>query len=120
MLHEAAKAGHWLCLKNLHLVVHWVPQLEKELAGVTPHPAFRLWLTTEPHANFPAILLQQSLKITFEAPPGLQKNLQRTFESLLHREYFERGKPTPKCYPPSQPGPSLPLALSQPQPQPQP
>ena len=33
MLHEAAKAGHWLCLKNLHLVVHWVPQLEKELAG---------------------------------------------------------------------------------------
>ena len=31
MLHEAAKAGHWLCLKNLHLVVHWVPQLEKEL-----------------------------------------------------------------------------------------
>ena len=67
MLHEAAKAGHWLCLKNLHLVVHWVPQLEKELAGVTPHPAFRLWLTTEPHANFPAILLQQSLKITFEA-----------------------------------------------------
>jgi hypothetical protein len=35
---------------------------------VTPHPAFRLWLTTEPHANFPAILLQQSLKITFEAP----------------------------------------------------
>ena len=93
MLHEAAKAGHWLCLKNLHLVVHWVPQLEKELAGVTPHPAFRLWLTTEPHANFPAILLQQSLKITFEAPPGLQKNLQRTYESLMHREYIEKGPP---------------------------
>ena len=24
MLHDAARAGHWLCLKNLHLVVHWV------------------------------------------------------------------------------------------------
>jgi dynein heavy chain 2 len=108
MLHEAAKAGHWLCLKNLHLVVHWVPQLEKELAGVTPHPAFRLWLTTERHANFPAILLQQSLKITFEAPPGLQKNLQRTFESLLHREYFERGKPTPNATPHPNPDPPCP------------
>ena len=105
MLHEAAKAGHWLCLKNLHLVVHWVPQLEKELAGITPNPAFRLWLTTEPHANFPAILLQQSLKITFEAPPGLQKNLQRTFESLLHREYFERGTPTPNATPHPNPNP---------------
>ena len=29
---EAAKAGHWLCLKNLHLIVHWVPQLEKEIS----------------------------------------------------------------------------------------
>ena len=93
VLREAAKTGAWLCLKNLHLVVHWVPQLEKELAGVTPHPAFRLWLTTEPHANFPAILLQQSLKITFEAPPGLQQNLARTYESQMHREYVEKGAP---------------------------
>ena len=94
LLYEAAKAGNWLCLKNLHLVVHWVPQLEKALSAITPHPQFRLWLTTEPHAHFPAILLQQSLKITFEAPPGLQKNLQRTFESLMHRDYFERGSAT--------------------------
>ena len=72
---------------------------------MTPHPAFRLWLTTEPHAHFPAILLQQSLKITFEAPPGLQKNLQRTFESLLHREYFERGTPTPNATPHPNPNP---------------
>ena len=91
MLHEAAKTGAWLCLKNLHLVVHWVPQLEKELSAMTPHPQFRLWLTTEQHANFPTIILQQSLKVTFEAPPGLQKNLQRTYESLMHKEFVEKG-----------------------------
>ena len=94
LLHEAAKSGAWLCLKNLHLVVHWVPQLEKELSSVTPHPDFRLWLTTEEHATFPTIILQQSLKITFEAPPGLQANLMRTYESLMHKEFVEKGPPS--------------------------
>ena len=58
---------------------------------MTPHPDFRLWLTTEQHANFPTIILQQSLKTTFEAPPGLQQNLARTYESLMHKEFVERG-----------------------------
>ena len=33
------------------------------LSSITPHPEFRLWLTTAPHPTFPNILLQQSLKI---------------------------------------------------------
>ena len=31
-----------------------------------PHESFRLWLTSEPHDKFPALLLSQSLKVTFE------------------------------------------------------
>eukprot|EP00327_Prymnesium_parvum_P015469 CAMPEP_0113281722 /NCGR_PEP_ID=MMETSP0008_2-20120614/28451_1 /TAXON_ID=97485 /ORGANISM="Prymnesium parvum" /LENGTH=3313 /DNA_ID=CAMNT_0000132155 /DNA_START=19 /DNA_END=9960 /DNA_ORIENTATION=- /assembly_acc=CAM_ASM_000153 len=93
LVREAAKAGTWLCLKNLHLVVHWVPELEKELSSLAPNPNFRLWLTTEQHPSFPTIILQQSLKVTFEAPPGIQKNLQRTYESLMYREFVERGSP---------------------------
>lgn len=81
MLRAAAAAGGWLCLKNLHLVVAWLPSLEKELSSLEPHPEFRLWLTSETHNTFPSILLQQSLKATFESPPGIKKNLQRTFES---------------------------------------
>ena len=73
-----AFSGDWLCLKNLHLVVAWLPKLEKEFNALKPHKRFRLWLTTESHDEFPSILLQQSLKITFEAPPGLKKNLERT------------------------------------------
>jgi dynein heavy chain 2 len=46
-----------------------------------PHDRFRLWLTTEAHDHFPTILLQQSVKITYEAPPGLKKNLERTYEA---------------------------------------
>jgi dynein heavy chain 2 len=55
--------------------------LEKELKGLEPHPNFRLWLTTEPHAKFPPILLETSLKVTYEAPPGVKKNLLRTLET---------------------------------------
>ena len=81
MLRSAAQQGTWLCLKNLHLVVAWLPNLEKVLSGLEPHPEFRLWLTSEPHNLFPSILLQQSLKATFESPPGIKKNLQRTMEN---------------------------------------
>uniref|UniRef100_A0A8C5PSW1 Dynein cytoplasmic 2 heavy chain 1 n=1 Tax=Leptobrachium leishanense TaxID=445787 RepID=A0A8C5PSW1_9ANUR len=80
-LRECAKEGEWLCLKNLHLVISWLPVLEKELNTLQPNPKFRLWLTTEVHPKFTPILLQSSLKITYEAPPGLKKNLMRTYES---------------------------------------
>lgn len=46
---------------------------------LTPHKQFRLWLTSEPHGKFPSILLQSSLKITYETPPGVKNNLVRTF-----------------------------------------
>jgi len=47
-----------------------------------PDPKFRLWLTSEPHMRFPSILLQTSLKITYETPPGVRNNLTRTFQQI--------------------------------------
>jgi dynein heavy chain 2 len=58
MLKRCSESGEWLCLKNLHLVVAWLPVLEKELNLLRPHEKFRLWLTTEMHPSFPTILLQ--------------------------------------------------------------
>eukprot|EP00981_Chlorochromonas_danica_P004240 scaffold857_cov152-Ochromonas_danica.AAC.23 len=81
LLKSAAADGSWLCLKNLHLVVAWLPSLEKELAALNPQEGFRLILTSEAHPQFTSILLQSSLKATFESPPGMKKNLQRTFDS---------------------------------------
>lgn len=66
LLKECAASGHWLCLKNLHLVTAWLPSLEKELNGMEPHKDFRLWLTAEPHVKFTPIILQTSLKVTYE------------------------------------------------------
>jgi len=61
--------------------------------ALEPHVDFRLWLTTEQHGSFPPIILQQSLKTTFEAPPGVRKNLTRTYESLMVPEFVEKGTP---------------------------
>jgi dynein heavy chain 2 len=76
---NAAQKGNWVFLKNLHLVTSWLPTLEKEIKTLQPDKKFRLWLTSEPHSKFPSILLQSSLKITYETPPGLKNNLVRTF-----------------------------------------
>lgn len=79
MVKAAAVKGEWVCLKNLHLVTSWLPTLEKEIKTISPDKRFRLWLTTEPHLKFPSILLQSSLKISYETPPGLKNNMLRTF-----------------------------------------
>ncbi|XP_078258653.1 cytoplasmic dynein 2 heavy chain 1 isoform X2 [Rhinoraja longicauda] len=90
-LKECARNGEWLCLKNLHLVILWLPILEKDLNRLEPHTNFRLWLTAESHPKFTPILLQSSLKITYEAPPGLKKNLMRTYESWTSEQIARKG-----------------------------
>ncbi|XP_047450013.1 cytoplasmic dynein 2 heavy chain 1 isoform X3 [Mugil cephalus] len=90
-LRECSRNGDWLCLKNLHLVTTWLPLLEKELNMLRPKVGFRLWLTAEVHPRFPPILLQSSLKITYEAPPGLKKNLLRTYESWTPEQISKGG-----------------------------
>ncbi|XP_028975291.2 cytoplasmic dynein 2 heavy chain 1 isoform X3 [Esox lucius] len=90
-LRDCSRSGNWLCLKNLHLVTAWLPLLEKELNVLQPKAGFRLWLTAEVHPRFPSILLQSSLKITYEAPPGLKKNLLRTYESWTPEQISKGG-----------------------------
>ncbi|KAF3692878.1 Cytoplasmic dynein 2 heavy chain 1 [Channa argus] len=90
-LRECSRNGDWLCLKNLHLVTAWLHTLEKELNVLRPKAGFRLWLTAEIHPRFPTILLQSSLKITYEAPPGLKKNLLRTYETWTPEQISKGG-----------------------------
>ncbi|EPY36413.1 hypothetical protein STCU_00598 [Strigomonas culicis] len=79
MVRAAAEKGEWVFLKNLHLVIPWVYTLQKEFDVLKPHKKFRLFLTTESHDEFPSILLSQSLKVSFETPPGVKQNLLRTY-----------------------------------------
>jgi len=93
LVKSAAMKGEWVCLKNLHLVTSWLPSLEKEIKLLNPDKKFRLWLTSEPHAKFPSILLQSSLKITYETPPGVRNNLMRTFSYVTPSQDQQRQNP---------------------------
>jgi len=62
-------------------VISWLPILEKEIKNLKdPNKNFRLFLTSEPHAKFSTILLQTCTKITYEAPPGIKKNMERIYQ----------------------------------------
>lgn len=90
LLSECAEKGSWLFLQNLHLVINWIPVLEAELGRLTFHENFKLWISTEEHPNFPSSLLSKCLKITVQAPPGIKKNLERTYENW-NAEFIQSG-----------------------------
>ena len=88
MIKEASKLngdGGWVLLQNCHLAASWLPRLEmlcEELSPDLTHPNFRLWLTTMPFANFPATILQNSIKMTIEPPKGFRSNLKLTYTTM--------------------------------------
>lgn len=55
-------------LKRAFLITrtNFIPLTFQELNSLKPHENFRLWLTAESHPKFPTILLQTSLKVTYE------------------------------------------------------
>ncbi len=78
---EAAQKGFWICLKNLHLSISFLPNLEKDIKSLKDvHPRFKVFLTSESHLKFSPILLQIAKKITYETPPGIKKNLERIYQ----------------------------------------
>jgi len=74
----------WKCLRivcccchsiwiKLHCRIRWITlgrcsscYMLQVIKSLNPHKDFRLWMTAEVHPKFPTILLQSSLKITFE------------------------------------------------------
>ncbi|NWT02283.1 DYH9 protein, partial [Mionectes macconnelli] len=100
----AAKEGHWVILQNIHLVAKWLNSLEKKLEqhSKDSHKDFRVFISAEPAPSpeshiIPQGILENSIKITNEAPTGIQANLhgaldnfsQDTLEMCSHEKEFK-------------------------------
>ncbi len=73
MIKAGFVAGNWVVLNNCHLSLEFMSQMEEILfpKNIEIHEDFRLWITCEPHTQFPLGLLQIAIKVTTEPPKGL-------------------------------------------------
>eukprot|EP00668_Euglena_longa_P046636 GGOE01062321.1.p1 GENE.GGOE01062321.1~~GGOE01062321.1.p1 ORF type:complete len:2198 (+),score=861.46 GGOE01062321.1:644-6595(+) len=105
LISEQAKTGGWVFLANCHLMLSWLPKLEKlidDLPSQKPHENFRIWLSSTPHEKFPIAILQQGIKMTTEPPTGLKSNLIRLYNLMTdarfhHPKYPEIYRPLLFC-----------------------
>lgn len=94
LIAEAQQNGSWVCLQNCHCAASWMTELENICENLKPgntHPEFRLWLTSEPSAQFPVSILQNGVKMTNEAPTGLRMSLLSSYsnEPLSEPKFFD-------------------------------
>jgi len=92
MIEEGAIQGNWVFLANCHLMLSWMPTLEKMIGSLVegnPNPKFRLWLSSSPDPQFPIAILQRGIKMTTEPPKGLRSNL-LTLYNTISEEQFAR------------------------------
>ncbi|KFW08269.1 Dynein heavy chain 9, axonemal, partial [Eurypyga helias] len=85
----AAKEGHWVILQNIHLVAKWLSSLEKKLEQHSKgsHQDFRVFISAEPAPSpdrhiIPQGILENSIKITNEAPTGMHANLHKALDNF--------------------------------------
>eukprot|EP00217_Crustomastix_stigmatica_P013603 CAMPEP_0183798542 /NCGR_PEP_ID=MMETSP0803_2-20130417/19119_1 /TAXON_ID=195967 /ORGANISM="Crustomastix stigmata, Strain CCMP3273" /LENGTH=4519 /DNA_ID=CAMNT_0026043227 /DNA_START=42 /DNA_END=13598 /DNA_ORIENTATION=- len=73
--------GQWVLLQNTHLGLNYLTDVEARIVKESDewHDDFRLWITAEPHPQFPIGLLQMSIKITNEAPVGMRAGLRNSY-----------------------------------------
>jgi dynein heavy chain len=93
LVEYALQHGTWVFLANCHLMLSWMPTLEKMIESMmiegNPHPNFRLWLSSSPDPSFPITILQRGIKMTTEPPKGLRSNL-LTLYNTIGDEQFNR------------------------------
>ncbi|KZC10148.1 Cytoplasmic dynein 2 heavy chain 1 [Dufourea novaeangliae] len=89
-LETACRNGSWILLSNLHLALNWQPRLESLLRSpactTSKNPATRIWLTTEECAGFYPSLAGLCLKLAYEPPEGLKRNVKRSLQQLQQKQ----------------------------------
>eukprot|EP00736_Rhodelphis_marinus_P011006 Rmarinus@m.25417 len=84
-IHNAARFGTWAMVQNIHVAPNWMRDLETLCAdlasgAIKTADHFRLFLTALPSPHLPMTLLQGSIKVVVENPPGLKANMLRMLD----------------------------------------
>ncbi|XP_034179159.2 dynein heavy chain 8, axonemal kl-3 [Osmia lignaria lignaria] len=83
LLQSAKTEGYWALCQNCHLGLEYMEELILFISEMEdPDPNFRIWITTEPHKQFPISLLQMSIKYTYEPPQGVRAGLLSTYSGM--------------------------------------
>ena len=77
---QGAATGCWALFQNCHLGLKFLEEVEQRLSSDEVFDEdFRVWVTAEPHPQFPIGLLQMSIKLTNEAPVGMKAGMKRSY-----------------------------------------
>lgn len=98
LIDQAFIGGKWVVLSNCHLSLEYMADLEEILnpRDKEIHENFRLFITCEPHKEFPLGLLQMAIKVTTEPPDGLKAGISRTFNTMINQDFMEKVEPYDK------------------------
>ncbi|XP_032668403.1 cytoplasmic dynein 2 heavy chain 1 [Odontomachus brunneus] len=85
-LEVACRNGSWILLSNLQLALNWLPRLESLLRSpmctTSKNPSTRIWLTTEECSGFYPGLAALCLKLAYEPPEGVKRNMRKSLQQL--------------------------------------
>lgn len=80
------RKGGWILLSNLQLALNWLPRLESLLRSpmctANKNPSTKIWLTTEECSGFYPGLAGLCLKLAYEPPEGVKRNMRKSLQQL--------------------------------------
>lgn len=89
-LQEACRNGSWILLSNLQLALNWLPRLEgflrSPMCTSDRNSSTRIWLTTEECSGFYSGLAGLCLKLAYEPPEGVKRNVKKSLQQLQQRQ----------------------------------
>jgi len=94
---DGAKFGHWVYLRNCHLLASWMPNLERifsDLCGSKPHKNFRLWLSSKSNKSFPVSILQRGVKIVLEQQNSVRAIMGQHYSRFSIENFAKCPKPS--------------------------
>lgn len=90
-IRHCAEEGKWLCIKNVHLVPHWLKEIYPHLQDINKSSNFRLWLISESTKDTDTFLtLYKCIRVLYEYPIGIKQKVKRMLQLYANSKRIHR------------------------------